>query len=416
MIRAHSPSRTPCGHTLIELMIAIVIGLVLILAAFKVLSSFEGSKRTTTAMNDALQSGNFGLFQVGELVRSAGSGMAQYANNVGYGCLFNYTTADGATITDGKIASWPPSVTGLPSPFAGMVGTTTVPLRMVPALIFNNATASVGYTDSARSTAAQSDAVLLMLGGAGFAEVPIPITSAATPPVLKSIVGLNVGDWVVGAGSSVGSACMISKASKVGGSSPANWASSSLSLTLTTGNTVGSKTLATADYIIDLGAGTAANFALFGVDSSSSTLRSIDLLNGITTSQNIGDDIVYMKAAYQVDPGSTGTDQWVLAGGSVTSGTNTYSYAATTSGLLAGSSAANTALLGIKAIRVALIVRAPIDENINDAQSKTIDFTALSYTLFSGLSVQSAWYPPTTQHYRYREIETTIPIRNNGLL
>ncbi|MFT3789864.1 MAG: prepilin-type N-terminal cleavage/methylation domain-containing protein [Rudaea sp.] len=405
---AHSPSRASRGHTLIELMIAIVIGLVLILAAFKVLSSFEGGKRTTTAMNDALQSGNFGLFQIDKLVRSAGSGMAQYANNVGYGCLLNYTPTDGTLITDGVVA--------LPSPFTNVVGTATAPLRMVPALILGDATASVGYTDSARGTAAKSDALLLMLGGSGFAEVPVPITSAATPPVLKSIVGLNVGDWVVGAGTALGTACMISKASQVGGSSPANWTSSSLTLALTTANTVGSKTLSTGDYIVDLGTGTAANFVLFGVDPDTSTLRMVDLLNAITTAQNIGDDIVYMKAAYEVDPGATGIDQWVLSGGSVSSGGNTYSYAATTSGLLAGSSAANAALLGIKAIRVAVIVRAAIDENVSEAQNATIDFNNLSYTLFSGLSVQSTWYPPTTQNYRYREIETTVPIRNNGLL
>ncbi len=59
----------PRGHTLIELMVAIVIGMILVIAAFSVMATFEGGKRTTTAMNDALQSGNFGLYEIDKLVR-----------------------------------------------------------------------------------------------------------------------------------------------------------------------------------------------------------------------------------------------------------------------------------------------------------------------------------------------------------
>ena len=79
------------GHTLIELMVAIVIGILLVLGAFTVLASFEGRKRTTTAMNDALQSGGFGLYQVDKMIRSAGTGLGKYATMSGYGCALNYT-------------------------------------------------------------------------------------------------------------------------------------------------------------------------------------------------------------------------------------------------------------------------------------------------------------------------------------
>ena len=74
-----------CGHTLLELMIAILIGMLLVLGAFSVMAAFEGNKRTTTAVNDAMQAGNYGLFTIDKLIRSSGSGLAHYATIAGWG-------------------------------------------------------------------------------------------------------------------------------------------------------------------------------------------------------------------------------------------------------------------------------------------------------------------------------------------
>lgn len=428
--RAASPARTPRGHTLIELMIAIVCGMILVLAAFTVLADFEGGKRTTTAMNDAIQSGNVGLFQIDKLVRSAGTGMNQYARLVGYGCALNYTPTGGVLIKSGVITAGK-----LLSPFAGVAGTTSVvgtsaaPLRLVPALIFGGASAALGSSDSAGATAATSDVLLFMLGGAGFGEIPVAVSNPAAPPTLQSIVGFGAGDWVVDGGSSLGD-CMISKVASSftagGGPGNAGWTSTLLQLPLTTINTVGNKTLTAGDYIFDLGNGTAANFLLFGVDSATATLRSIDLLNSNPTAapQNVSDDVVLLKAVYEVDPDNTGNGSWVLPGGSYTSSGTTYNYSATsgTDCLLCGTSNANLALQAIRAIRVAVVVRAPIQENANQSQNANIDFNSQSVPLFSSLpsAVRSIWYPPRgtaaqPQNYRYREIETTVPVRNNGL-
>jgi hypothetical protein len=430
---AASSPRMSRGFTLLELMIGIVCGMILVLAAFKVLADFEGGKRTTTAMNDAMQSGNLGVFEIEKLIHSAGSGMAAYANLVshvdsvnkneidyGYGCALNYTPTGGSLITSGVIGS-----TGLPAPFSGVVGTAAAPLRLVPAIIFGSALPALGTSDG--STAATSDALMLMLGGAGYGEVPVQV---GTGLALQSIVGFGPGDWVVDAGTSLGD-CMVSQVSStftMGGPGKSNWTSSLLQLPLATGNTVGNKTLTVGDYIFDLGNGTAANFLLYGVDSGSATLRSVDLLNSIGASLNVSDDVVFMKAVYEVDPDNTGSGNWVPASGagsSFTAGSGTYNYSATsgTDCLLCGTNKASTALWGIKAIRVALIVRAPIEENANQAQNANINFSAQSYPLFGSLpsAVRYTWYPPQgtsaqPQNYRYKEIETTIPIRNNGLL
>ena len=134
--------------------------------------------------------------------------------------------------------------------------------------------------------------------------------------------------------------------------------------------TVGSKTLATNDYVLGLGKGTAANFMLYGVDGNSDTLRTLDLLNsnlGASAVQNVSDDVVIMRAVYLVQVTSADTLTWTnpVAGVALTSGTYDYSPA----GLLAGTAAASSALQGIRAIRVALIVRAPLDEksSLNEA-------------------------------------------------
>ena len=420
IIRVASLVRVPRGHTLIELMIAIVCGMVLVLAAFKVLADFEGGKRTTTAMNDAMQSGNVGLFEIDKLIRSAGTGMSQYARLVGYGCALNYTPTGGALIKSGVISG------GLLTPFSGVVGTNAVPLRLVPVVIFGGASSALGFSDASGATAATSDALLFMLGGAGFGEIPVAV-SDASKPTLQSIVGFGAGDWVLDAGASLGD-CMISKVAATftgGGAGNTGWTSSQLTLPLTA-TSAGNKTLATSDYILDLGTGTAANFLLYGVDSTSATLRSIDLLNSNPTStpRNVSDDVVLLKAVYEVDPDNTGIGHWVLPGGSYTSSGTTYNYNATsgTNCLLCGTGTANLALQAIKAIRIALIVRAPIQENANQAQNGYVNFSAQNYPLFASLpsAVQSTWYPPQStssqpQNYRYREIETTVPIRNNGL-
>jgi len=421
--RVVSPAHMSRGHTLIELMIAIVCGMVLVLAAFKVLADFEGGKRTTTAMNDALQSGNIGLFEIDKLIRSAGTGMTQYARVVGYGCSLNYTPTGGGLITSGVING------PLPSPFTNVIGTSAAPLRLAPAVILGGTMSAIGSSDAAATTPATSDALLFMLGGAGFGEIPVAVSNANAPPTLQSIVGFGPNDWVIDGGASLGD-CMISKVSATfaaGGPGKANWTSSLLQLPLATGNTVGNKTLAVNDYILDLGNGAAANFLLFGVDSNSATLRSIDLLNSDPKAQslNVSDDVVLMKAVYQVDPDKTGTGSWVKPGGTFSASSGTYNYSATSGAncLLCGTSSANLALQGIKAIRIALVVRAPIQENANQAQNISVNFSGQSYLLFGGLptAMQFTWYAPQStasqpQNYRYRVIETTVPIRNNGLL
>lgn len=388
------------GHTLIELMIAIAIGTILVLAAFTVLGRFEGGKRTTTALNDALQSGNFGLYEIDKMARSAGTGLSRYAAlGPGYGCKLNYTPIDaasgatGTTVGAGIVGS-----PGLPAPFAA-IGTNALPLRLAPVVIFRGATTVSGSTAAAAGPAATADALLFMLGGAGYGETPVPVTGK-NGPIVDTVVGFNVGDWVVDAGGS----CLITRVA------PSFLGSAANNVVLPIEN---SSSVSEGDLIINLGGKQAANFVLYGVDAND-TLRSVDLLNSsLASTQNVADDIVMLRALYGVQPTAADPLTFIAPATGQTVGANSYDYSA--AALLDGTPAASQKLASIRAVRVALIVRAGLNER-NSANLPT------SYAMFASIPPQTVtWYVPAgtaaaPQNYRYREIETTIPIRNNGML
>jgi len=82
-------SRIPAGgFSLVELMVAMVIGLIGMIIIFQVFEVSEGIRRTTTAGGDAQQNGTIALYQMEHDLRNAGMGFndTPYAgcNMVGY--------------------------------------------------------------------------------------------------------------------------------------------------------------------------------------------------------------------------------------------------------------------------------------------------------------------------------------------
>lgn len=397
------------GHTLIELMIAILVGMFLVLGAFGVMAAFEGQKRSTTAVNDALQSGNYALYTIDKLIRSSGSGLARYAASAGWGCGLNYTSAGGTTVNS----------TGLPSlaaPFDTVLsGASVTALRLAPVVIFPNAAVVEGSPTG-------SDALMLMQGGAGFGETPIPITDK-NGPLVASTVGFDVDEWVLVTTPGIGN-CMITKVN----SSYTGSAVNNVVLPLdnsSIGSAVG--LIDINNLVIPMGDKQAASLMMFGVGSVATTaqahtLWSLDLLNSTTSlstaTQAVSDDIVMMRAVYQVQPKSTDPLTWTNPVANVTIGGTVYDYSP--AGLLAGTTAASDALKSIHAIRVALIVRAPLQERdtaSGQAVSATNAVNKGTYPIFKDqTAVTVTWTVPASgQDYRYREMEASIPLRN-GLL
>lgn len=388
------------GHTLIELMIAILIGTLLVLGAFKVLATFEGNKRTTTAVNDAVQSGNYGLFTLDKLVRSAGSGLARYAAKADWGCGLNFKPTDGVN-TGSTITSAAAPV--LAPPFNVLTG----PLRLAPVLIFPG---DVPWS----SVATNSDVLMIMQGGSGYSEAPVALINSVGLTQVASNVGFSAGEWTLVGSGGIGQ-CMITHVDPSFSS-----AGNNVSLPLadaSVGNATG--LLASGNYVLALGSGSFAKFLMIAVDTTTNALLSLDLLNSPTsTPESLADDVAMMRVIYLVQPDLAAPPAWTNAVDHVAIHGKFYDYAPAS--LNAGTVVASDALKSILAVRIALVVRAPIDErsgsNVNSG----------SVTMFDSLAspgcgpatapacpspVDVTWTYPAG-NYRYRKLETTIPVRN----
>jgi type IV pilus assembly protein PilW len=118
-------TRTPAkGMTLIELMVALALGLILSLAVFGIMTTFEGRRRTLGAGADLDQSGTLAMFQIDRWARSAGSGFAQAASYA-FGCPIYAAKAGNKILPSAQ----------LPDPFDGVNPGTSGVFRLAPVLI-----------------------------------------------------------------------------------------------------------------------------------------------------------------------------------------------------------------------------------------------------------------------------------------
>jgi type IV pilus assembly protein PilW len=163
------------GVTLIELMVVLVIGLVVSLAIFGVMSANEGRKRTTTSVNDMDQSANYGLYQMDKLIRSAGTGFTQ-AYTQTYGCEL--------LAKKNTVAILPPSA-DLPKPFsaayANILASIGNTFRLAPIIIVN------GTRTNLTAGSNPSDSLIIMSGSAGLGEASIGFRSVPTAPTLNVV-------------------------------------------------------------------------------------------------------------------------------------------------------------------------------------------------------------------------------------
>ncbi|GAA4031303.1 hypothetical protein GCM10022212_32320 [Actimicrobium antarcticum] len=386
--------------SLIELMVAVTIALVMSLAIFSTLSSSEGRKRTLTATNDVAQVGIFSAYQLDKLLRSAGSGFSQGADFT-FGCQLTATrTAPGQIL---------PFTAAMAAPFTAMNTSLGGSYRLAPVIIVKDAT-------TPNISGKGSDALIIMSGSAGFGEVPtlFTATGALTQLNLQNTVSFQANDLVLltDTASATGPApCMIEQVTSsflTGGTATAL----PLAGSTYSGDPINGITLAaysTVAMATNLGSGTVSNppsFVIVGVGDNNN-LMTYDLLQMGTfnTSEAMADGIFEMHALYGVDTTGNGTvDIWVDP--------KTAGYDAVT--LQSGTTASVSTLRSIKAIRVGLILRTQLPE-----KATTPSVTPGPLALFSDLGATLKYtrtLATAEQNFRYRTIETTIPLRNVLLL
>lgn len=390
------PSRQARGFSLIELLVAVVIGLVVSLAVFGVLAASEARKRTSVALNDTGQSGAYAAYTLDRLVRSAGSGYAESWSRIG-GCRLNARLPASQTL---------PSATALPAPFQNPVFQM---LRLAPLVIFQGASAQ------------GSDVLMVMSGSAGFGEASAqllprtPTDVAANQWRLPNTIGFRGGDLVMLAG---GGECLLTQVAPgfSGGATQAlPFDTAGTYYTASTGNT-SLATLASqaAPEAFSIGnvTGNTPQFQLFGVGAND-TLFSYDLLliNQQAAALPLAEGVVAMRAVYGVDTNDDGRiDDWVAPTGVWDGAT-----------LMNGSTASNTNLRRIVAIRLGLVMRSPLIEKpiIVAGQPDPIYAAPEELTMFEDLSSNSGASLARTvtiatadRVKRHRTIELTIPLRN----
>ncbi|WP_349742612.1 PilW family protein [Roseateles cavernae] len=370
------------GLTLIELMVALVIGLTLTLAMTMITVRYESGKRVLGTANDMTANGNFISYELDRQLRSAGSGYVQgWRDNLG--CLLR-VSRNGQQIL--------PRLGPFPAPF----DTLPQQVRLAPVLVFPGA----GNGDS--------DVIAIATGTSGLAETTstvLPNSTTATSLRMPNTVGMRGGDLMLVAETGVG--CMMQEVA-----SPfAGGATQQLNLDGVYASSV-INGLAMADFaktgsasVAALGnvAGNQPSFQLLGMNADSA-LVSYDLLQlgGQDAVQVMADGIADLRVIYGIDSTPNNllftVDQWVTP-------TGDFAPAALTD----GSAAAQARLMSIMAVRVGMVLRSDRVEKEGEevAPDKLTLFAGMPAALQVEVKIESL-----QQRQRHRTVEFTVPLRN----
>jgi len=398
MKRPPSLQRRERGLTLVELLVAMAIGLIVTLAVTSVVIVGESQKRSTTGVNDANQSGNYAAYVIDRALRSAGSGFTQAWDLGIFGCRLNIKQGGATTVL--------PRATDFPAPFAGV----PKEVRVAPVLIDRPASGS--------------DVLIVMGGNSSAGDIARPILSlgaSADSLRMNNTIGLRQGD--IGLVSRSGTDdCLVEQ---VYSATP--FVDSLGNDVLPIGGTYYDSTGTDADlagitsggdaYFTPIGNLTASNVQLqmFGV-TANRTLVSYDLmqqaggataeLRDTNAAQGIADGVVELRAVYAVDKNEDGKfdlssgDEWVApdtAGYTITDMMTT-----------------PAKLRRVMAIRVAMVLRSSNYEKENDppvAPDSLLLFAELPEGVRTTFTISG-----DDKHFRHRVVEFTVPLRNMLLL
>jgi type IV pilus assembly protein PilW len=381
------------GMTLIELMVALAVGLGITLAVTSLLISSQNNKRTTTSTNDAEQTGNYAFYALDKVLRGAGSDRGVL------GCTLN-VTAGGTKIF--------PRTTAFPAPFGNFLAGVTNTLTVAPALIAKN------------QSQAGSD-VLVVMGGSGSAggvSRQVSGGGSATTLTLDNTVGFYQYDMALVSQSGL-SDCLLEELNATPTTSTVNLSGVTYYTSTGVTTTLASFASNTSTYFTPLGNATANNlqFMLFGVGNNR-TLYSYDLLQNLNrvagtggdAAQAIADGVVQMNALYGLDTNGDGIQDTWAGPGDAGWDINTVM-------------ASPAKMREIISVRVALVVRNEYYDLGGGTAAAPNPVSPATLTIFSGLTnaastslQQSIALSATDRQYRYRIFEFTVPLRNMIIL
>jgi type IV pilus assembly protein PilW len=370
--------RRTAGVTLIELLVAVLLGSAMVIAITNILVRSEAGRRGLTATNDSSQNGAYVSLALDRTLRSAGSGFTQ-AWRTAFGCRV-LAARNGTAVL--------PRPASFPAPFAGVPQT----VRLAP-LVVHAGAGSGG-----------SDVLAVATGASGLAEAPLAVLAGSVTGVqlrVPSTVGLNAMDMVLVLQDA--NNCMVQQVASgfVGGPSQqlnfgGTYASSAISAVQ-----LDSLGVTSPAFVAPLGnaLGKTPALQLLGV-AANATLVSYDMLriDGSDTVTPIADGVVDLRARYGVDSDGDGrVDTWVSPAAAP--------YDAAT--LLDGSAASQLNLASIQAVRLGLVLRSSAAERSAVSPASLAMFADLDAPLRYSRTLSAS-----EQLLRYRTVDFTVPLRN----
>jgi type IV pilus assembly protein PilW len=341
------------GVSLIEVLVSIVIAMLLVLVIYQIYEVSEGQKRTITAGSDATQNAAFGLFTLTRDIASAGNGIAS-------------TTVKGSSALDQCAVLSPDTISPMPV--------------MIRAGASGNA----------------PDQITVLYGGSSSlaSSVQFMQNSAGNTYVVQGPVGFSPDDAVVAV---QGATCTLSTIDAGGVAVDPTTGFSTLTVTPVAGNLAAAYS-AVAASVVNLGPLASMGRIAYTVDTGAHALRTQQQLPNAGPVAPFVSDVVNLKAQYGLDTDGDGIiDAWRDATG------------AWTPESIAALAPANrpATIRQVVAVRIAIVTRSSQYEKDPVTTGPIVMFD----TSLGGTQV-SMTLNTDDRHYRYKVLETIVPLRN----
>lgn len=254
-------------------------------------------------------------------------------------------------------------------------------LRPIPVLI------------QAGATANDPDTITVLYGASGSLSTPVPFvqTSAGNTYVVHGPVGFSPKDVVAAV---QGATCTMSTIDPGGVAVDPATGFATLTVTPVAGN-FGATYAAVTASVVNLGKPEAMARVAYTVDATAHALRTQKLLPNNDPIAPLVSDVVNLKAQYGLDTDNDGiVDSWQDAATGAWTSANLPAQALAT-------------LRQIRAVRVAIVTRS--------GQYEKDPVTTGPLVMFDGSlggHTESMTLNPDDTHYRYKVLETVIPLRN----
>ena len=375
-----SPKSATHGFSLVELMVAMTIGLIGMIIFMQVFQASEGIKRTTTSGGDSQQNGVIALYNIEHDLRNAGMGFndTAFADCRTAGTVLGYdslrTTPDFATVAN--------------------------PLLLVPAFI----TAGAGATDPDQIKIFYGSQTIVAAAGLVDKDMTAPLDSI----LLKNHYGFRSGDLIVLMQPGSGKNCSLMEITQgyetsavgplqhgttnygvswLGGTpvkTPRFNKAAGLGVFYTGSNTANATRVFNLGNLHDL-SGTLPVLNTYSISNNTLMVQSdFNIIAGLPATNSIADNIVHMRARYGMADGTftaTAPANWQQ----------------------------------LVSVRVAVVARSTNYERPPPGGTAADCTATPAAPLWSGGTFNLTATVPTADEwmcYRYRVFETTIPIRN----